>query len=432
MRCDAGADKRMMRQTSSRQVIVIAGRDPAGFLGGKANNGHNRYVQAHCRAIQRLGLTPHIFCLAPRSGVEETEFGIVHSTTAPERQLRGLMVPVLGPRLVRAVEGFLSAQPGPHLLHSFGLWGWVGVEASRRLRRRGIETVTITNFYTTIVHEEYGKLRGMSRDYGLRQGLRQKLEFLWSKIVVNQYERRLCAEPRLLLINYESVRRLVLEQHGVTAPIELVPYTSVSAFHPVVKTPPPDELAKLEPRDAPLIVTVSRHDPRKGLEVLLRALAQLRAAGVSFRACLTSGGPLLADHQRMASELGLADVTVFTGWVDDPLRYLQHADIFVLPSLEEASGSLSLIEALQLGLAVVASDVDGIPEDVVNERSALLTQPGADSLSQALKHLLTNPDLRRRLAQGARAAFEEKFSAEAFTTALSDVYARQGFTNGHC
>jgi glycosyltransferase involved in cell wall biosynthesis len=113
--------------------------------------------------------------------------------------------------------------------------------------------------------------------------------------------------------------------------------------------------------------------------------------------------------------------------VPDPYPYLERADVFVLPSRSEQSGSLALLEALQAGCAVVASRVDGIPEDVANGGSALLVEPGdAGALAGALARLLGDPDLRRRLAAGARRRFEERFSASAFAAALGKVYADLG------
>ena len=175
-------------------------------------------------------------------------------------------------------------------------------------------------------------------------------------------------------------------------------------------------------------MSVSRHDARKGVDALIRALARLRAVGVKFRACLIGGGELLEPHRRLARSPGLGAETTITGFVRDSYSYLRHADIFALPSLQEGSGSVSLLEALQAGAAVVASNIDGIPEDVTDGDSALLVPPGdAAALSDAMQRALTDADLRNHLRRRAREAFVEKFSAEAFTAALREVYAELGF-----
>jgi glycosyltransferase involved in cell wall biosynthesis len=179
----------------------------------------------------------------------------------------------------------------------------------------------------------------------------------------------------------------------------------------------------LQPDDAPLIVTVSRHTPRKGLEGLLRALAALRSEGVAYRACLVGPGRQLERHRRLASELGLDGRVAIPGRVDDVLPHLQAADVFVLPSLQEGSGSLALLEALQAGTAVVASWIDGIPEDIDDGDTGLLVPPGDDrALADALRRLLVDPGLRDRLGARARALYLDRFTAARFSAAIGSLY----------
>jgi glycosyltransferase involved in cell wall biosynthesis len=78
-------------------------------------------------------------------------------------------------------------------------------------------------------------------------------------------------------------------------------------------------------------------------------------------------------------------------------------------------------------VTVVASAVDGVPEDVADGESALLVPPGdVAALGEALAAVLVDPALRRRLGAAARRTFERRFSADIFTAALSDVYADLG------
>ena len=143
------------------------------------------------------------------------------------------------------------------------------------------------------------------------------------------------------------------------------------------------------------------------------------------------GGALLADDRRLVRRLGLADVVELPGFVPDSFAYLRRADVFVLPSLEEGSGSLSLLEALQAGVAVVASAVDGIPEDVTDGESALLVKPGdAEALAAALASLLADAGLRGRLARAGHDTFLRRFSAVAFARALCEAYGELGITPG--
>jgi len=111
------------------------------------------------------------------------------------------------------------------------------------------------------------------------------------------------------------------------------------------------------------------------------------------------------------------------GKVEDVQPYYAAADTFVLPSVAEASGSVSIIEALRAGLAVIASDCDGIPEDLEDGADALLVAPGDPAaLAAALTALLTDPSRRATFARHAREVYEQNFSAEQFATALMGVY----------
>jgi glycosyltransferase involved in cell wall biosynthesis len=415
-----------------REIVLIAGKDPLVEIGG----GHSAYVRVHARAALRAGLTPHLFCASDRAGMVETDFGVVHRVRSlvPFRLRRGMGSPyylslaiVHVPQIAASVTRFLLGRRGPHLIHGFGVWGDAGLRVRKSLGRRGIEAITILSAYTTNRHESRARVRGLNEDHGLSERLGIRVRHLWIRTAVDFFERRALAGSQLVLVNYDSVRRLLPAGRRDGAACLKLPYTSESAFlhDGLEKPPPPASLSRLGPADVPLVVAVSRHDPRKGIDVLLRALARLRGDGVPFRACLVGGGTLLQAHRRLAERLGLLDVTSIEGFVDDVWPYLRNANVFVLPSLEEGSGSLALIEALQAGVAVVASDCDGIPEDVANGESALLVPPGdAEALSRALGRVLQDPSLRGALSRGARETFTARFSAVAFTAALAGTYAR--------
>ena len=416
---------------SDRVVVFISGKDPVEGRGGAQH-----YARVHARAAIRAGFEPHTFCATSRTDVVETDFGVVHRIRSsplqlvrrdPQMEFHRSFIPLHAPVVAASLERFLLRRNGPCLIHGFSTWGYIGLLASRRLRRRGVEAPVLTGFYTTADHETRAKMQSVAPSHGRFHRIRYGLDHLWNKTVVAQYERRAYVQSRLVTVNYESVRRLLVETYGTGAPIRKLPYTSEAAFLRSQRTKPaaePEAIARLEAREVPLIVSVSRHDPRKGVDVLLRALAILRAGRVPFRACLVSGGPLLASHRQLAAQLRLDDVTAITGWVPDPYPFLQHAHVFVLPSLQEASGSLALLEAMHAGVAVVASNIDGIPEDVADGDSALLATPGdAAALAESLRRVVTDLGLRQRLAQRARETFVQRFSAEAFASALGETYA---------
>jgi glycosyltransferase involved in cell wall biosynthesis len=136
---------------------------------------------------------------------------------------------------------------------------------------------------------------------------------------------------------------------------------------------------------------------------------------------------MLAAHRSIAARAGFGESVVLTGLVPDTAPYLAAADVFVLPSRREQSGSLALIEALQAGLPVIASGVDGLLEDLRDGTDALLVAPGdAESLALALERLLGDRALREALAAEGRRTFARRFSPDAFGSALVALYAMFG------
>jgi glycosyltransferase involved in cell wall biosynthesis len=419
-------------------------------------------VQAHALAARRLGLEPHIFSVERgRTAPEESEFGVLHRVRTPIRPLRAHMAQVHSPFIARAISDFLgprrNPRPGPpaalpgrvaaHVIHGFGAWSLGGVLATRTLARRGVRSTPIASAYTTLRHESSGKLAGVRARMG-RAALEYPVSDVWVRVIGARAEGYAYRRSRLILVNYDSVRDLLREEHGADLPVERIPYASALAFQAssereaatsaaeADRSPDADAdirtaaLDRLTGLDGPLIVSISRHDPRKGVDVLLRALAGLAREQVPFRACLIGPGPLLSANRAYASRLGLGSRVTIPGRVEEVMPYLRAADMFVLPSLEEGSGSVSLLEALQAGLPVVASRLDGIPEDLHEGMDALLVDPGdAGALQDALARLLRDADARAALAKRSRDLYETRFSPAALTAALGDVYARVGISS---
>jgi glycosyltransferase involved in cell wall biosynthesis len=406
-------------------VIFVTGKDP------RTPGGLHAYVRAHARAAAALGFESHVVCLAPRARVDTTEFGVVHRVATPVRPIMGLMESLHRPLLLRTVLRLLREVPqaNPSVVHSFGPWAPVGVAASGAAARREIAAIPVVSAYTTLEHEHRAMLAGLKRDHGALNALRYSARYLCIRSFADRAEGNGYRRSHTVFVNYASTEELLRRSFGVDFRIKRLPYAAEAAFtRPEVNaTPPlPEPLAGLQPSDAPLVVAVSRHDPRKGLDVLLRAFGELARAGVAFRACLIGPGPLLGAHRRLARRLGIGLNVVIPGHVEDVFAYLGHADIFVLPSLEEGSGSLSLLEALQAGVAVVASRCDGIPEDLSSGEGRLVPPGDHHALRDALAELLRDPSRRAELGARARAAYESRFSASAFVQALGSAYAELG------
>ncbi|WGM31825.1 glycosyltransferase [Brevundimonas sp. NIBR11] len=170
---------------------------------------------------------------------------------------------------------------------------------------------------------------------------------------------------------------------------------------------------------APLVGFVGRHARYKGLDVLVRALAEMP----NVRAVIAGDGPTRAETMTLANALGVADRIDFPGALNhaDKLRLLSAIDVFAFPSTEntEAFG-VSQLEAMQVGAVVVASDLPtGVTDISIDEETALVARPGdPEDLARQLTRVLTDRDLANRLRTNAAAHVERTFSEPAVLTEL--------------
>lgn len=156
------------------------------------------------------------------------------------------------------------------------------------------------------------------------------------------------------------------------------------------------------PADAPLIGAVARHKPVKALDVLLRAFAKVGEKFPAAHLVLVGDGPLRADLERLAADLGVKDVTHFAGFRPHSGPYLRAMDVFTLSSREEGMPQ-SVLEAAVVGVPIVASRVGGIPEVVRDGVTGLLVNFGDEvAHAAALCRVLGDKAHARQLAEAAR------------------------------
>lgn len=208
----------------------------------------------------------------------------------------------------------------------------------------------------------------------------------------------------------EADRALAL-RYGVLPPEKVV----------VVHNGVPDTPYRANPRgEPPRMVMVARFAPPKDHALLLRALHRLK--GLPWTLDLVGDGPLLEKVKALAGNLGLADRVRFLGARRDVDRVLAEAQVFVLASRWEGL-PLSVLEAMRAGLPVVATEVGGVGEAVVEGVTGFLVPRGdEEALSQKLRLLLQDPRLREQMGRAGRKRYEEAFTLEETVRATWDVY----------
>jgi glycosyltransferase involved in cell wall biosynthesis len=181
--------------------------------------------------------------------------------------------------------------------------------------------------------------------------------------------------------------------------------------------------------DELLAVTVANLREKKGYPVLLEAARRVVDAGAPVIFVAAGQGPLEAELRSRLSELDLGDRFRLLGYVPDAARLVAGADVFVLASEHEGL-PLAVMEALALGVPVVAPRVGGIPALVADGSSGLLVPPGdASALADAVL-AVTDPAVRDRLAAGA-AARGEQVGGRAAIARLDDLYLELAARRAH-
>lgn len=166
------------------------------------------------------------------------------------------------------------------------------------------------------------------------------------------------------------------------------------------------------PNDTFSLLTVGRIHPVKGLEHLLDAVAGITDKNIMLK--IVGNTNLYREYSQSIfnriEELGIQDSVIFTGEinnVDELIKVYNNSDLFLLPSYWETSPS-SLIEAMCMGLPIIASDVGGIKEVIANGENGLLVPPGdANALIDAITRLVDDQALRERLGKRAFADAEK-------------------------
>lgn len=174
------------------------------------------------------------------------------------------------------------------------------------------------------------------------------------------------------------------------------------------------------------IGSVALFRPRKGLEVLIEALSLLRARGKAAR--LLAVGPFeSAEHasavRALAERLEVAESIEWTGFTGDVNAELTRMDLFVLPSLYGEGMPMVILEAMAVGVPVVATDVEGIPEVLEHGRSGLIVPPGsAPALAEALAAVMDGAHDWRALRQAAWERQSTRFSDRSMARGVAEVY----------
>ena len=322
-----------------------------------------------------------------------------------------------GRPVAQLVRAFLAAGvPTFELAINMDLDPWLVGRLARLVRSRGAHAV-----HTHGVHADlYGRLCLQGLDGVLLLQTRHnddRFRRLWIMRLLNQWLARRCV--RIVAIS-DAVREFVCAVEGIP------PRKVERIYYGLDAAPAPQNVADLRTElgwaGAPLIGFVGRLTGQKGVDVLLNAFAIVHRALPTARLLLIGDGPQRAALAALAGGLQISAAVHFAGWREDARAQMAALNVLAIPSRWEGFGLVTL-EAMQAGVAVVASRVSALPEIVLDGETGLLV-PAANAakLAAALLALLQDPQRAMQLGENGRLRAAQLFTVKQMAVQHAALY----------
>ena len=176
-------------------------------------------------------------------------------------------------------------------------------------------------------------------------------------------------------------------------------YVIPNAVTPSAELP---DAGRLPAGDRRVVAAMGRLTAQKGFDLLIEAFARIADRHPNWTLRIAGDGEERGNLECLAESLGLTQRVDLCGWIDEPLAFLQEADLFVLSSRYEGFPN-ALLEAMACGLPVISTDCDSGPREIVRHETDGLLVPAedVDELTRAMGRLMTNRADRERLGESA-------------------------------
>lgn len=403
------------RSTRMRVAVISMHTSPTAPLGQQANGGMNVYVREVCAAFSDRGIATDVFTrvqsdedpkieqLAPLSRVVYLDAGKDLDKYSLYRE-----VPHFASQILK--HTLKEGSPRYDLLYSHY---WLSGEVACALRPR------IANAWAHTAHT-----LGLVKNQRLAMGARPEPPLR----IAAEGDIARCADL-LVTSTADESEELVRAYGADPARVEVVaPGVDLSTFRPIDRV---EARAKIGAADGPLLLFVGRLERLKGVEIAIRALAELRARGHAGARLLVLGEDSRdADEseterlKRVASEIGVRGAIEFVGSVahhELPYFYAA-ADVCVMPSYSESFGLVGL-EAQACGCPVVASDVSGL-RSVVRDgvTGFLVAGDNPSDYAERIARLVDCPELAQQMGRRGQ-LLAQRFSWSRTADRLAELFA---------
>lgn len=177
----------------------------------------------------------------------------------------------------------------------------------------------------------------------------------------------------------------------------------------------------------PVFSSMGRLHSRKGYDMLVNVHKRLLDDGLIHSIVVAGGGNEMENLQNQIKTLGIEQSFILLDNQRNPFPYIKASDFFVMPTRSEAY-PLTIGEVMGLGIPMITSAVGGIPEMIEDGVDGVLVEPNEESIYQAMKKFLTDPNLVEKIKQGTKGA-DEKFDNQKIYQQLTELFERIALDN---
>jgi len=185
-----------------------------------------------------------------------------------------------------------------------------------------------------------------------------------------------------------------------------------------------EDFEKPETRAKPFtFITLARLSEEKGIFFLLESAKELSQKGKAFNLVIAGDGPLYEDAKEFINKNKLSEIIFLPGYCDNAKELLLNANCFINSSSSEAL-SFAILEAMESGLPIIATNVGGNP-DIVNDKNGnglLVSFSNSKQMADAMAYMMDNPEDAQRFGRNARAAIKEIFNIDNSIKTTYNIY----------
>lgn len=170
------------------------------------------------------------------------------------------------------------------------------------------------------------------------------------------------------------------------------------------------------------IGTISRLEPIKNQAMMLKAFHQVKKKVTKLKLVIIGDGAKMQDLKKLAITLGIEEDVIFTGFLNNPQRYISLFEIFLLSSFSEGT-SMTLLEAMSLSKPCVVTNVGGNPEIIIHgETGLVVSSDDGDAFARSIMQLLADGVQKNKLGESGRLRFLKYFSAAHMIESYQSLY----------